>query len=218
MVRVGADLKDHLVPNPHETRLLKAPSNLALNTARDGASTTTLGNLCQCLTTLIVKNFFLVCNLNNEGSQFHWAWQHFHPSAKYIRECKNNTIILQMGIISWNTLILSFDRTDNSYTLFIITYVPRYSIFLIYTSNLVRLCGYITEWKRKWCKMIQLLLNVTLYLLILDYSKNCYFHCVFLLTCLKTFFFFIMENRTHVCLKKKHLLIYVTFSFLFLLH
>ncbi|KAK4832092.1 hypothetical protein QYF61_020707 [Mycteria americana] len=45
-------------------RLLKAPSNLALNTSRDGAATTSLGNLFQGLTTLIVKNFFLISNLN----------------------------------------------------------------------------------------------------------------------------------------------------------
>jgi len=43
----------------HQTRLLKAPSNLALNTAREGAATASLGNLCQGLTTLTVKNFFL---------------------------------------------------------------------------------------------------------------------------------------------------------------
>ncbi|KAK4813670.1 hypothetical protein QYF61_017637, partial [Mycteria americana] len=36
--------------------LLKAPSSLALNTSRDGASTASLGNLFQCLTTLRVKN------------------------------------------------------------------------------------------------------------------------------------------------------------------
>ncbi|KAK4827794.1 hypothetical protein QYF61_021747 [Mycteria americana] len=44
--------------------LLKTPSNLALNNSRDGASTTSLGNLFQCLTTLIVKNFFPISNLN----------------------------------------------------------------------------------------------------------------------------------------------------------
>ncbi|KAK4829612.1 hypothetical protein QYF61_005739 [Mycteria americana] len=48
----------------HFQRLLKAPSNLALNTSKDGASTTSLGNLFQCLTTLIGKNFFLISNLN----------------------------------------------------------------------------------------------------------------------------------------------------------
>ena len=37
----------------HETRLLKALSNLALNTARDRAPAASLGNLFQCLTTLI---------------------------------------------------------------------------------------------------------------------------------------------------------------------
>jgi len=35
----------------HYTTLLKALSNLALNTSREGASTAPLGNLCQCLTT-----------------------------------------------------------------------------------------------------------------------------------------------------------------------
>jgi len=44
MAWVGRDLKDHVVPNSlgrdmfHWTSLLKAPSNLALNTSRDGAS------------------------------------------------------------------------------------------------------------------------------------------------------------------------------------
>jgi len=37
---------------------------MALNAARDGASTTSLGNLFQCFTTLCVKNFFLISNLN----------------------------------------------------------------------------------------------------------------------------------------------------------
>ncbi|KAK4824741.1 hypothetical protein QYF61_018213 [Mycteria americana] len=36
-------------------RLLKAPSSLTLNVSRDRASTTSLGNLFQCLTTLIFK-------------------------------------------------------------------------------------------------------------------------------------------------------------------
>jgi len=63
MVSVGRVLKDHLVPTPpamsrdifHQTRLLR--SNLALNTAREGAATASLGNLFQCFTTLMVKNF-----------------------------------------------------------------------------------------------------------------------------------------------------------------
>jgi len=38
------------------------PPNLTLNTSREGTSTA-LGNLCQCLTTLIVKNVFLTSNL-----------------------------------------------------------------------------------------------------------------------------------------------------------
>jgi len=48
----------------HQTRLLKAPSNLGFNTSREGADTASLGNLCQCFTTFIVKNFFLRSDLN----------------------------------------------------------------------------------------------------------------------------------------------------------
>ena len=48
----------------HQTRLLKAPSGLALNTFWMGASTIPLGNLLQCLTAFTVKNFFLVSSLN----------------------------------------------------------------------------------------------------------------------------------------------------------
>ncbi|KAK4811189.1 hypothetical protein QYF61_019820 [Mycteria americana] len=51
-------------PTLEQIRLLKAPSNLALNTSNDGASTASLGNLFQFLTTLIINNFFLMSNLN----------------------------------------------------------------------------------------------------------------------------------------------------------
>ena len=42
----------------------KCPSRHFLNTSRDGDSTTSLGSLFQCLTTLPVKKFFLISNLN----------------------------------------------------------------------------------------------------------------------------------------------------------
>lgn len=48
----------HLLPDQ------VALPNLALNTARDGASTTSLGNVCQCLITFTVNNFLLISNLN----------------------------------------------------------------------------------------------------------------------------------------------------------
>jgi len=70
MVCVGRDLKDHLVPTSaisrdifHQPRLLRAPSNLALNPAREGAVTASLGNLGQGFTILMVKNFFLISDL-----------------------------------------------------------------------------------------------------------------------------------------------------------
>lgn len=50
--------------NFHYIRELKAASSLALNTSRDGPSTTSQGNLFQCLTNLIVKDLFLLSNLN----------------------------------------------------------------------------------------------------------------------------------------------------------
>jgi len=62
---VGGTFEEHLVPDIlNWTRLLKAPSNLALNTSIDRASTTSLGNLFQHLITIIVKNFFLISHLN----------------------------------------------------------------------------------------------------------------------------------------------------------
>ena len=48
----------------HYTKLPSAPSSPALNSAWDGASAASLGSLCQCLTTLIEENVFLIYNLN----------------------------------------------------------------------------------------------------------------------------------------------------------
>jgi len=48
----------------HQARLLRAPSNLAFHTSREQAATASLGNLLQCFTTLMVKKFFLIPNLN----------------------------------------------------------------------------------------------------------------------------------------------------------
>jgi len=49
---------------PTWDQVLRAPSSLILSVSRDGASTTNLGNLCQCLTTCIIKNYFLISSLN----------------------------------------------------------------------------------------------------------------------------------------------------------
>jgi len=71
MLWVGRDIQKPFSPSPAVSRdvfnwirVLRAPSNLALNISRDRASTTSLGNLCQCFITLIVKNFFLISSLN----------------------------------------------------------------------------------------------------------------------------------------------------------
>ena len=44
-------------------QVLRALSSLTLDVSRGGASTTSLGNLCQCLTTLTVKNLVLISNI-----------------------------------------------------------------------------------------------------------------------------------------------------------
>ena len=72
MVRVGRDHIGHLVPIPPLWAV--TPSNgpgcskphptWPWTLSRSGASTTSLGNLFQCLTTLRVKTFFLMSNLN----------------------------------------------------------------------------------------------------------------------------------------------------------
>ena len=48
----------------HQSRLPRATSSLALDAPSLDAFTTYLGNLFQCITTLWVKNFLLISNLN----------------------------------------------------------------------------------------------------------------------------------------------------------
>ena len=56
-------LKDLVQPPGHGQghlslgQVTESPVHLTLNTSKDGASTTSLGDLFQCLTTLIVKKF-----------------------------------------------------------------------------------------------------------------------------------------------------------------
>jgi len=54
----------------HQTKFLKPPSTMVLNTAREGVATASLDNLGQCLTILTVKNFFLLSNLNLSSFSF----------------------------------------------------------------------------------------------------------------------------------------------------
>ena len=67
---VGKDLWNHQVQpstqhhHSYKTISRSTTSTHFLNTSRDGDSTTFLGSLFQCLTTLSVKKFFLISNLN----------------------------------------------------------------------------------------------------------------------------------------------------------
>ena len=65
MVDVGRDLGGHLVQAPCSTRatsihLPTTVSRQLWSLSKDGDSTASLGNLCQCLVTPIVKNCFLM--------------------------------------------------------------------------------------------------------------------------------------------------------------
>ena len=73
----GRELQDHLVPIPCYRQghlLLDQVAQSAifecLNARMQGASTTSLGNLFPCLTTLTVKNLFLVSSLTLRSSSF----------------------------------------------------------------------------------------------------------------------------------------------------
>ena len=70
---VAENQKGHLVPTPCYVQGRQPPDqaaqshrlpSLALNASKDGASTISLDNLFQCITTLWVKNLFLLSNLN----------------------------------------------------------------------------------------------------------------------------------------------------------
>jgi len=50
--------------HPNTTMPAKLYLHFFLKTSRDGDSTTSLGSLFQCLSTLQVKKFFLISNLN----------------------------------------------------------------------------------------------------------------------------------------------------------
>ena len=87
MAWAGRDLKDHRVPTPycgashrHQVMLLRTPSNLALNTARDEASPASLGNqTCSTSVLTIVRGHILiltegalnVCTWNTASRDFH---------------------------------------------------------------------------------------------------------------------------------------------------
>ena len=61
MVWLGRDLKDHLVPT---SLPWTGTSSTRLGCSELNPTWPSLGNLCQCLTTLMVKNVFLISNLN----------------------------------------------------------------------------------------------------------------------------------------------------------
>ena len=50
--------------HPQLHQVLRAPSSLTLGVSRDGAPAASLGNLCQCLTTLSVNSCFFTPSLN----------------------------------------------------------------------------------------------------------------------------------------------------------
>lgn len=71
----------------HYTRWPRAPSNLVLNSSRDGTFTISLGNLFQCLSAFTVKNFFSITNLD----LLSFSLKPFHlVLSLFIDPCKNS--------------------------------------------------------------------------------------------------------------------------------
>jgi len=112
----------------HQTRLPRATSSLALNASRDGASTTSLGNLFQCITTLWVKNFLLISNLNLQPPRCEEGWGFKSLISKIqcegrrllcsttIQHCwKNLTKISQWGSVEGNKSNQNSDFWTNKF-------------------------------------------------------------------------------------------------------
>jgi len=71
MICTGKGLTEQLIPKPCHgqghlplDQVAQSPIQPGLELLQGGASTASLGNLLQCLTTLIVKNFFFIPSLN----------------------------------------------------------------------------------------------------------------------------------------------------------
>lgn len=71
MVWLARDFKGHLIQIPCHgqgchplDRIAQTTSSLVLNSSRDGASTISLGKLCQCLNNLPIKDSSLISYLN----------------------------------------------------------------------------------------------------------------------------------------------------------
>lgn len=62
-------------------RITQGQSNVALNISRDGASTTSVGNLCQGLTTSTVKNAMHMLWIRNQTLQFMLSGKQESPLA-----------------------------------------------------------------------------------------------------------------------------------------
>jgi len=71
---------------------LSAVSTQLLNTSRDSGSTTSLGSLCHCLTSLAEKKFFLISNLNLLGTTWGcYFWSYYRYVGEEAAELQNYT-------------------------------------------------------------------------------------------------------------------------------
>lgn len=75
---------------------LSAMSTHSLNTSRDSGSITSLGTLCQYITTLAEKKFFLISSLN-------LPWQNLKPLALVLSINEQGHCCLEDTTCSMNT-------------------------------------------------------------------------------------------------------------------
>ena len=92
-------------------RLLRAWSSLTLDVSKDGASTTSLGNLCHCLATLTVTNLFLLssplpsCSLPSDTERLlaglPGAFSSPGSTAPAISACPHRESVPSLGSFLW---------------------------------------------------------------------------------------------------------------------
>jgi len=94
---------------------IQAPTSLALNAFREGAFTTSLGNLFQCLTTFTVNNFFLdqITKRAEPGEEHHSTviWSHWSGRVMLWRSVwaifhilffSNIGVVLNIGMLNYS--------------------------------------------------------------------------------------------------------------------
>ena len=81
LAQPSCNRKEH----PQLSQVAQSPIRPDFNVSKDGAPTTSLGSLWQCLTTLTVKNLFLISSLNLPSSSLK-PWSYLRNTVVIFQE------------------------------------------------------------------------------------------------------------------------------------